>query len=412
MITVTIAHLRAIAAGKAPLASVLVGPINRHAAEHGIDTPLLMAHFLCHMAHETNGFSALVESLNYSAAGLRSTFGRHRITDAQCKALGRPVGVSKPLSQEQQAAIANVVYGGAWGKKNLGNTAPDDGWRYRGGGPYQLTGRANYRRFGKSAGVDLEANPEIARDPDTGVEVAARYFVARMKSFALRDDLPGATQALNGGALGLDERAAALARAKKAFGVASPGRRAGLMSTPDGDEEPVEEITDPKTVQLVQEMLRNIGYAEVGTPNGEIGPFTKTAILAFREENGLPTGTYIDDQLVAALVRSGPRKLPESRTNATPAEVREKAPEAKANFLSKVWAGIGGVVSAVLAIVNGVVEKLTDANDWLDPIKNLLSDVPTWAWALAGVGVAFVMYRIADRGEKAAIEAVKTGARR
>ncbi len=131
MQTMTVAHLREIAGGKAPLASKLVGPINKHAVDLGIDTPLRMAHFLCHMAHETGGFSALVESLNYDVAGLRRTFSKARVSDAQCQAMGRKSG--KPADQQ---AIANTVYRGAWGKTNLGNTQTGDGWKFRGHRPH------------------------------------------------------------------------------------------------------------------------------------------------------------------------------------------------------------------------------------------------------------------------------------
>jgi hypothetical protein len=77
-----------------------------------------------------------------------------------------------------------------------------------------MTGRANYVRFGKAVGIDLLADPEQARDPDIGILMAAKYFARRMMRFALADDIGGATRALNGGQLGLAERAAALGRAK------------------------------------------------------------------------------------------------------------------------------------------------------------------------------------------------------
>ena len=68
-----------------------------------------------------------------------------RITEAQAQRYGRTD--NRPADQQ---AIANIVYGGAWGKKNLGNTEPDDGWRFRGRGLIQLTGRDNYRRCSRA----------------------------------------------------------------------------------------------------------------------------------------------------------------------------------------------------------------------------------------------------------------------
>ncbi len=89
------------------------------------------------------------ENLNYSVDGLLKTFGRHRISEADARKYGRSGG--RPANQE---AIANIIYGGEWGRKNLGNTQPGDGWKYRGGGLPQVTGRANFRKFG------MELNPE------------------------------------------------------------------------------------------------------------------------------------------------------------------------------------------------------------------------------------------------------------
>lgn len=83
------------------------------------------------------------ENMNYSVNGLLKTFGRHRISEADARRLGR--SGNRPADQP---AIANIVYGGEWGRKNLGNTEPGDGWRFRGGSLPQITGRRNYSLFG------------------------------------------------------------------------------------------------------------------------------------------------------------------------------------------------------------------------------------------------------------------------
>lgn len=108
------------------------------------------------------------ESMNYSASGLLSTFGSKRISAADAQRLGRKPG-EKALSLARQQEIANIVYGGEWGRKNLGNTLPGDGWRYRGGGYPQTTGRANYRKVGQACGVDLEASPDLIMDPKIAI---------------------------------------------------------------------------------------------------------------------------------------------------------------------------------------------------------------------------------------------------
>lgn len=405
-ITVTAADLRAIAGGKAPLALNLVGPINRHAEASGITTPLRMAHFLAHMAHETGGFTSLVENLNYSVAGLLKTFSRARISKADAERLGRKPG-EKALSVHRQQQIANRVYGGAWGRKNLGNIAPDDGWRFRGGGPYQLTGLDNYDRFGKAVGVDLVAKPELARDPDTGVEIAARYFAARMAAAADRDDIAATTKALNGGSNGLADRRAALGRAKAVLAASPPPKAPKPVPAvvPAG-------ITDKATVEHVQRRLRELNYAEVGDIDGRIGDLTRGAVRIFRADAGLAEGDQIDAALIVALATAKPRQLAPARTEATPAEVRERVPEVKATWLGKVTGKVGTAVGAGGALLTGIWDQLGEAQDYLRPVRDFAGDVPGWLWFAALAGGAFLLWRRMQAGEAAGVAAFQQGARR
>lgn len=116
-------------------------------------TPLKwLAYMLATTYHETGARMVPVdESLNYSVQGLIDTFGRHRISVDQARRYGR----SGSRKADQQA-IANIVYGGKWGRENLGNVAPNDGWRYRGRSLVQTTGRRNYTKFG------MQDNPDKA----------------------------------------------------------------------------------------------------------------------------------------------------------------------------------------------------------------------------------------------------------
>lgn len=182
--------------------------------QFGIDTALRVAHALAQQSVETGGFSKLVESLNYSAAGLRATFSSARICDADCQRLGRQQGASA-LSPAGQEAIANLVYGGPWGAKNLGNTQPDDGWNYRGRGAKQTTGRANYQNVKDVTGIDVVANPDMLADPDLGMRAACIFWQKKnCNKWADADDIVGLTKAINGGTNGLADRKAALVRAK------------------------------------------------------------------------------------------------------------------------------------------------------------------------------------------------------
>jgi predicted chitinase len=92
----------------------------------------------------------------------------HHLSEAQLTVL-----------KKDNVKFFNTVYGGEWGKKNLGNTQPGDGYKYRGGGFNQLTGRDNYRAVGKKIGVDLEKNPEKINDPNIASLALIQYFVDR-----------------------------------------------------------------------------------------------------------------------------------------------------------------------------------------------------------------------------------------
>ena len=112
------------------------------------ETPLRhLAYILATPYLETGGrMQPVRESLNYSVEALLTKFGRHRISEADARRYGRSGGRAA-----NQQMIANLIYGGEWGRVNLGNTTYGDGWRYRGGGLAQITGRANFTTFGMAA---------------------------------------------------------------------------------------------------------------------------------------------------------------------------------------------------------------------------------------------------------------------
>ncbi len=102
------------------------------------------------------------------------------------------------------------------GRKDLGNTQPGDGKRYKGRGIFQVTGRANYKKYGELVGIDLETNPEIASHPDISVKTALEYWRSHnLNKYADLDDIKSITRKINGGYNGLTERVAYLEKAKK-----------------------------------------------------------------------------------------------------------------------------------------------------------------------------------------------------
>lgn len=191
-----------LAAGLSPqLADRWFGPVLAAMKEFGIDTPLQQACFLGQTGHESQGFTRVSEGLNYSVDGLLLTF-RSRMTQAQCEKLGRREG-EKTVPPERQKAIANIVYGG----KN-GNTGADDGWRYRGRGLIQLTGRNNYAACGQGLGLDLLVNPDLLLTDINAARSAAWFWKAKdCNKSAENGDIPGLTKKINGGDNGSADRA-------------------------------------------------------------------------------------------------------------------------------------------------------------------------------------------------------------
>lgn len=166
---------------------------------------LRMIHFFAQVTHES-GFRPVEENLNYSVAGLKATFSRQRISNAQCEALGR-----KPGRPADKVGIANAVYGGSFGAANLGNTQPGDGHRFRGRGLIQLTGRANYRR----TGAEYEVNPDLVLTPAGSIKAAADFWRTRgLNPASDADDVTRVTRIINGGVNGLDHRRALTSKLK------------------------------------------------------------------------------------------------------------------------------------------------------------------------------------------------------
>jgi putative chitinase len=140
------------------------------------------AMFLANVGVESGGMSTLAENLNYSVDALLAKFGRHRISEADARRFGR--SGTRPADQQ---AIANALYGGEWGRKTLGNAEPGDGWRYRGQGLLQTTGRANCAaltrrlraRLGANRVPDFVAQPELLQSPVWAAWSACDYVDMR-----------------------------------------------------------------------------------------------------------------------------------------------------------------------------------------------------------------------------------------
>jgi len=160
--------------------------------EFGIDTPARIAGFLAQCAHESGNFSAVRENLNYSADGLRRIFPKYfRDVDAN-------------QYHRQPEKIANRVYASRMGN---GDEFSGDGWRYRGRGLIQLTGKSNYIACSLDLGIDLLENPEYLETPEGAARSAAWFWWKNnLNNFADKNDILGMTKRINGGTIGLEDR--------------------------------------------------------------------------------------------------------------------------------------------------------------------------------------------------------------
>ncbi|CAA7618992.1 Chinitase domain protein [Magnetospirillum sp. LM-5] len=180
-------------------------PLTEACAEWSIDTPLRLAAFLAQIAHESGQLRALVENLNYSAEALLLVFPRH-FDASQATAYAR-----------QPERIGSKVYANRMGN---GYETSGDGWRYRGRGLIQVTGKANYAACGTALGLDLIAQPELLEQPAPAARSAGWFWHSnRLNGPADARDIETITRRINGGLTGLDDRKAHYARACAALEV-------------------------------------------------------------------------------------------------------------------------------------------------------------------------------------------------
>jgi putative chitinase len=166
----------------------------------GIDTIREVASFLANIAVESRDLRDLSENLNYSVEGLMKTFSRARISAADAQRYGR-----KPGQPANEQAIANIIYGGKFGREQLGNTQPGDGYKFRGCGPIQITGRGNCQKFANAMRMRVEDVPDYVRTRMGGAMAAGWFWKthdldAKAATPGVEDD----RKAINGGQLGVD----------------------------------------------------------------------------------------------------------------------------------------------------------------------------------------------------------------
>lgn len=229
--------------------------------KYGINTHLRVSHFLGQAAEETDGFNTLEEYA--SGAGYE-------------------------------------------GRRDLGNTEPGDGVRFKGRGIFQLTGRANYRQMGAKLGIDLENNPTLAADPKISILTACEYWNTKgLSPYADKDDINTITQRINGGFNGLVTRTLYTNAAKKLV-PNDPIAWVAHTTPADPGTPPLQTIALAKRgdvseyVRQVQIQLNNKNHAGLN-PDGKFGPLTEQAVKNFQQSVGLPVTGIVDTPTINKL---------------------------------------------------------------------------------------------------------------
>ena len=171
----------------------VIAQIPDTAKTFGIDTPLKLAHFLAQCGHESGGFRLTQENLNYSAQGLKNIFPKYF-----------PGNLSESYARNPQK-IASKVYGGRMGN---GPESTGEGFKFRGRGYIQLTGKDNYTAFGKAINEDIAGNPDLVSTKYPLLS-AAWFFSKNCLKKCVDDSnatVTSVTKCVNGGTIGLPDR--------------------------------------------------------------------------------------------------------------------------------------------------------------------------------------------------------------
>ncbi len=206
--TPTIQHLRAAGVSQ-ELAERWLPHVQSALARFNINTPMQVAGWIAQCAHESAGFKTLVENLNYSADTMAAVWPTRFAVLGPDKKPVKVKGKNQPNKfalalHRQPEAIANTVYSNRMGN---GTIESGEGWKFRGRGLKQLTGKSNHIQASRGLGVDLVTNPDLLLEPQWAA-LSAAWFWAENKCGPIADsgDFVALTKRINGGTIGLEDR--------------------------------------------------------------------------------------------------------------------------------------------------------------------------------------------------------------
>jgi putative chitinase len=178
---------------KASVLEQYIDPLNDITEYYEINTPLRLAGFLSQIAHESAGFTAVKENLNYSYSGLLSTFKKYFSTEEMAKQY-----------QRNPEKIANRIYAN---RMNNGDESSGDGYKYCGRGVIQITGKYNYTKFATALEMSLEDTAAFMETAEGAISSAGWYWDSNsLNDYCDRHDWVGLCKRINGGVIGIAER--------------------------------------------------------------------------------------------------------------------------------------------------------------------------------------------------------------
>ena len=247
----------------------LVSAMNELFPQYDVNTPQRIAGFLAQCGHESGGFRIMEENLNYSAKSLNAVFGKYFIRG----------GRNAEEYARQPEKIANVVYAN---RMDNGDTASGDGYRFRGRGYIQLTGRYNYTKFANSIGKSVDEVVEYLTTVRGALESALWYWDTNdLNKFCDSGDVKGMTKRINGGYIGLEDR-----QHHWAVCLVELGETPAVHEHVEDDEIDIGDIgvlrrgSRGEGVKMMQEAL-GIGA------DGVFGPGTEAKLKEWQAANGL-----------------------------------------------------------------------------------------------------------------------------
>lgn len=331
--------------------------------EYDLTTPLRLSHFLAQVLHETGGLTVLRESGAYSAARIVEIFGVGRHSAAVTPAEAKRLAKDGPALFERVYGLGNPRKA-----RELGNTRPGDGWRYRGNGLMQTTGRRAHRRLGESCGVgDLfELRPEAAGEPKHALLPAlAEWALGKCNAMADRNDIRAITRKINGGYNGFADRVEWFNKVHALLREAPVA--AWQAARPD-----------PATRRLQEDLVALGARLKV---DGRYGRETTKAVAAFQRRNGL----RVDG--IAGPVTQATLKAQRSIANAGGAPAADLGlPQIR--LPKDAVLGAGGI---------GLAEMARQAVEALQPYADLADAVRWLALGLTIAGGALLAYGLARK---------------